>query len=60
MKSSLGFTGLLFSLVSFLPLAAQTNAPASPALRPDPFRDPLIKQIVERQRRAVAGDAQET
>jgi hypothetical protein len=60
MKSSLGFTGLFLFLISFLPLAAQTNAPGAPTLRPDPFSDPLIRQIVERQRRAVAGDAQET
>jgi hypothetical protein len=63
MKLFLGYTGLLLSLVSISTVAAQTNAvvaPAAPSLRPDPFSDPLIKQIVERQRRAVAGDAQET
>jgi hypothetical protein len=66
MKFSLGFTGLLLSIVSLSPLVAQTNAvvaptvPPPPALRPDPFSDPLIRQVVERQRRAVAGDAQET
>jgi tetratricopeptide (TPR) repeat protein len=62
MKLSLGFAGLFLFLVPLFPLAAQTNAAvaAPPALRPDPFSDPLIQQVVERQRRAVAGDAQET
>jgi tetratricopeptide (TPR) repeat protein len=66
MKFSLGFTGLFLFFAPLFPLAAQTNAavatpiPATPALRPDPFSDPLIRQVVERQRRAVAGDAQET
>jgi hypothetical protein len=60
MKFSLGCTGLFLSLVSFWPIAAQTSAPAANVLRPDPFQNPLIRQIVERQRRAVAGDAQET
>jgi hypothetical protein len=58
----------LIPLLAFtFPLAAQTtntaaapSAATAPALRPDPFHDPLIQQIEERQRRAVAGDAQET
>jgi tetratricopeptide (TPR) repeat protein len=63
MKFFLGFTGLLFFLVTHSPLAAQTNsavAPATPSLRPDPFSDPLIQQVEERHRKAVAGDTEET
>jgi hypothetical protein len=66
MKISLGLAGLLVSLASFSPLAAQAgttvaaSVPGPTALRPDPFSDPLIRQVEERQRRAVAGDTQET
>ena len=65
MKFSLWLAGSLLSLVSLSPLAAQaTNAaPASSSastLRPDPFSDPLIRQVEERHRRAVSGDTQET
>jgi tetratricopeptide (TPR) repeat protein len=68
MKFSLGFAGLLLFLVPLSPLTAQTNAavvapvpaPATPALRPDPFSDPLIQQVEQRHRKAVGGDAQET
>ena len=42
--------------------AASTNnpVPAPPVLLPDPFSDPLIKQIVVRQEKAVNGDTKET
>ena len=62
MKFSLGFTGPFLFLASFFPLPAQTNAAvaAPSSLRPDPFSDPLIQQVEERHRKAVAGDAQET
>jgi tetratricopeptide (TPR) repeat protein len=66
MKFSLRLVALLLSLASLSPLAAQTNNAAAsapspaPSLRPDPFSDPLIKQIEVRHRKAVAGDAEET
>ena len=41
------------------PSAGQAPAPPPPLL-PDPFTDPQIKMIVERQRKAVAGDTKET
>jgi hypothetical protein len=37
-----------------------TIPPAPPALKPDPFSDPLIKQVVARQEKAVNGDEKET
>jgi hypothetical protein len=40
--------------------AVSTAGPAAPALLPDPFSDPLIRQIVARDRVAVAGDHEET
>lgn len=54
----------LFLLGSVAGLSGQiTNsvvvAPAGPPAR-DPFSDPLIKQIEERHRKAVAGDTKET
>ena len=43
-------------------VAIATNAPPAPTavVRPDPFSDPLIQQIEERHRKAVAGDAEAT
>jgi hypothetical protein len=58
------FCWLACLIFPFAPLAAQTtNAPAAPAVlhtASDPFSDPLIRQVEERHRKAVAGDAEET
>jgi hypothetical protein len=58
------FCWLACLIFSFAPLAAQTtNTPAAPAVSrtaSDPFSDPLIRQVEERHRKAVAGDADET
>jgi hypothetical protein len=58
------FCWITISLTLLTPwLEAQTtnaNLPPPPPLAQDPFSDPLIRQVVARDRKAVAGDAQET
>ena len=46
----------LFAVLGFS--SAHGAATSSP--KPDPFSDPLIKQIAERDKKAVAGDTEET
>ncbi len=59
-SSSMKFCWLVLCLLVPVALPAHsTNAPA-PAAQADPFGDPLIRQIAERHRQAVAGDKEET
>jgi len=61
------FRWIVLPLILASPLAAQTTngvlppaAPVPPPVRQDPFANPLIQQVEARDRKAVAGDAQET
>jgi hypothetical protein len=60
MNNFFRLAGVVLPLVSLLTHAADTAPAAAPTLRPDPFSDPLIRQVEARQRRAAEGDAQET
>jgi len=50
----------LASLTPVAPLDTANLSAAAPVAKIDPFRDPLIQQIVTRQEKAFAGDKQET
>ena len=52
------FCWFFFSFV--IVMAMRGLAASVPPAKPDPFNDPLIKQIAERDRKAVAGDTEET
>jgi hypothetical protein len=61
MNNFFRLAGVVIPLLSVLSHAAgAAPEPAAATLRPDPFSDPLIRQVELRHRRAAEGDAQET